>query len=83
MPAGLWEKTCRLFTRRIHITGRNIQICLQGGILAHEINKFTLCDNAYAKQMYGWEPRIGMEEGLRRVISHECALLDKWKEGKN
>lgn len=46
-------------------------------ILAHEINKYSLCDNAYAKEKYGWEPRIGMEEGLRRVIDNECRLLGR------
>lgn len=45
--------------------------------LAHEINKYSLCDNTYAKETYGWVPEIGMEEGLSRVIKHECALLGK------
>lgn len=44
-------------------------------ILTHEINKYTLCDNSYAKEKYGWTPRIEMEEGLRRVIENECDLL--------
>lgn len=44
-------------------------------ILNHEINKYSLCDNTYAKQKYGWEPEIDMQEGLKRVIENECALL--------
>ena len=44
-------------------------------ILTHEINKYTLCDNTYAKEKYGWTPEIEMEEGLRRVIENECDLL--------
>lgn len=51
-------------------------------ILTHEINKYSLCDNAYAKKTYGWEPSIDMEEGLRRVIENECALLERLGEGQ-
>ncbi len=54
---------------------------IKSEILAHEINKFSLCDNTYAKEKYGWIPMIDMEEGLRRVIENECALLSKL-EGK-
>ena len=49
-------------------------------ILNHEINKYSLCDNSYAKEKYGWTPEIGMEEGLRRVIENECELLSKLGE---
>lgn len=44
-------------------------------ILNHEINKYSLCDNSYAKEKYGWIPKISMEEGLKRVIENECELL--------
>ena len=37
-------------------------------VLKAEINKYSLCDNTYAKEKYGWEPRIEMEEGLRIII---------------
>ena len=53
---------------------------IKSEILAHEINKYSLCDNRYARKKYGWSPKIGMEEGLRRVIENECALLSKMKE---
>ena len=46
-------------------------------ILEHEVNKYSLCDNTYAKEKYGWEPQISMEEGLRRVIDAECEMLTK------
>ena len=46
-------------------------------ILTHEINKYTLCDNSYAKNKYGWTPKISMKEGLQRVINYECELLAK------
>lgn len=44
-------------------------------ILNHEINKYSLCDNSYAKEKYGWVPKISMEQGLRQVIENECELL--------
>ena len=44
-------------------------------ILNHEINKYSLCDNSYAKEKYGWIPKISMEQGLRQVIENECELL--------
>jgi len=50
---------------------------IKSEILAHEINKYSLCDNTYAKEKYGWIPEISMEEGLKRVIDNECALLSK------
>lgn len=53
---------------------------IKNEILKCEINKYTLCDNTYAKEKYGWVPEIGMEEGLRRVIKNECELLSKLGE---
>lgn len=44
-------------------------------ILNHEINKYSLCDNSYAKDKYGWAPKVSMEEGLKAVIENECELL--------
>lgn len=44
-------------------------------ILSHEINKYSLCDNAHAREKYGWIPKVSMREGLSAVIEHECALL--------
>lgn len=48
---------------------------IQNEILKNEVNKYSLCDNSYANEKYGWTPEISMEEGLRRVIENECALL--------
>lgn len=46
-------------------------------ILKDEINKYSLCDNSLAMKKYGWAPKIGMEEGLRRVIDNERELLSR------
>ncbi len=44
-------------------------------ILAHEINKYTLCDNTYALEKYGWSPKIDIREGLSRVVAYEFELF--------
>jgi len=44
-------------------------------ILNHEINKYSLCDNAYALKKYGWQPKVSMREGLSRLIEAEVELL--------
>lgn len=48
---------------------------IQENILHNEINKYTLCDNSYALEKYGWAPKIDMHEGLTRLIEYECKLL--------
>lgn len=54
-------------------------------ILNHEVNKYSLCDNSLAKEKYGWTPRIGIEEGLKMLltmryncwqVSTHCMALD-------
>lgn len=37
--------------------------------LAHEVKKYTLCDNTHAKEAYGWEPATSFEEGLKRTVA--------------
>lgn len=51
-------------------------------ILEHEVNKYSLCDNTYAKEIYGWQPRVGMKEGLQKVIEKECELLRNLSENQ-
>jgi len=66
-----WEKYPTLYSGKYPILS---------SVLSHEINKYSLCDNTYAKEKYGWVPSIGMEEGLRKVIDYECSLLSKMGE---
>ena len=61
-----WEKYPKLYEGKFPIREE---------ILKHEINKYSLCDNSYAKNKYGWTPKITMQEGLKRVIDNECELL--------
>lgn len=64
--AHYWEKYSDLYSGKYAIKNE---------ILNHEINKYSLCDNTYAKNTYNWEPEISMEEGLLNVIKHESELL--------
>lgn len=66
--AHYWEKYPELYTGSYPIKNE---------ILAHEINKYSLCDNSYAQRTYGWTPEVDLVEGLTRVIENECALLSK------
>lgn len=49
---------------------------IKDGVLNHEINKYSLCDNTYAKEKYGWVPKVSMRDGLKKLIDEECRLLD-------
>lgn len=66
-----WEKYPSLFEGTYKIKEK---------ILENEINKYSLCDNSYAKEKYGWTPKIAIEEGLKRVIENECELLKRLEE---
>ena len=57
-----WEKYPDLYKGKYKI---------QDEILAHEINKYTLCNNSYAYEKYGWKPQVDIKEGLQRVIKYE------------
>ncbi len=71
--AHYWEKYPSLFEGEYKIKDE---------ILKNEINKYSLCDNNYAKEKYNWVPKIDIEEGLKRVIENECELLQKLEKEK-
>ena len=48
-------------------------------ILAHEIKKYSLCDNTHAKEVYGWSPKVNMRDGLQKLITAEVELLSKFQ----
>ena len=68
-----WEKYPELFEGAYTIKKE---------VLNHEINKYSLCDNTYAKDKYGWRPKTSMEEGLREVIKQECKMLESIEKGE-
>lgn len=64
--AHYWEKYPELYEGKYPIKKE---------ILNHEINKYSLCDNAYALRKYSWQPKVSMREGLTRLIDAEVELL--------
>ena len=48
---------------------------IKDSILKNEINKYTLCDNTYAKNKYNWTPKIDIEEGLMKTVKSVCEML--------
>lgn len=52
---------------------------IKNEILEHEVNKYSLCDNSYAKEKYNWVPKVSIEEGLKNSIDYEVNLLSKLK----
>lgn len=66
--AHYWEKYPELYKGFYKI---------KNSILKEEINKYSLCDNTYAKNKYNWEPKVSINEGLKRVIENECELLSQ------
>lgn len=66
--AHYWEKYPELYEGFYKI---------KDSILKEEINKYSLCDNTYAKNEYNWSPKINIEKGLRKVIEYQCNLLSK------
>jgi len=41
-----------------------------------------LCDNSKAKRLLGWEPKISLEEGLRRTIEYIRQNIDDYQIGE-
>lgn len=72
--AHYWEKYQGLFEGRYP---------MKEDILNHEINKYSLCDNSYAREKYSWIPQVSMEEGLRKMIEAECKMLESFKVEEN
>ena len=52
-------------------------------ILEHEVNKYSLCDNSLARQIYGWTPKVDMYDGLKKVIEYEFSLLSRHSSIEN
>lgn len=46
-------------------------------ILEHEVNKYSLCSNKHAYDVYDWQPKVSIENGLRKVIESEVELLSQ------
>ena len=40
-----------------------------------------VADNAKAKKLLGWEPKVSLDEGLKRTIEWISKNLDMYKSG--
>ena len=49
-------------------------------ILDHEVNKYSLCSNSHAQIEYEWNPRVGIEEGMKKMIDYTVKLFDSLNE---
>lgn len=62
-----WDKYPELYEGKYKISR---------AILDHEVNKHSQCDNAQALEQLDWEPKIDIEEGLKRTIEYTIKMLD-------
>ena len=46
-------------------------------VLDHEVNKYSLCDNTHGFTKYNWKPKIGIEEGMKRMIEYTVKQFEK------
>ena len=46
-------------------------------VLDHEVNKYSLCDNTHGFTKYNWKPKIGIEEGMKRMIKYTVKQFEK------
>lgn len=63
------------------IMGKQAEIQVEQGRLRPEKSEVLrlISDNRKAKEALGWQPKVGMEEGLRRTIDWISAHLDLYK----
>ena len=66
--ANYWKKYPQLYGGAYPISEKRLE---------HEVNKYSLCSNTYAKAKYGWNPTIDMEEGMKRMVEYQVKLFEK------
>ena len=50
-------------------------------VLEHEVNKYSLCNNRHGFTRYNWEPKVDIEEGMRKMIEYTVKQFQKLDEG--
>lgn len=45
--------------------------------LDHEVNKYSLCDNTHGLERYNWQPKIDIDEGMKRMIEYTVKQFEK------
>lgn len=46
-------------------------------VLDHEVNKYSLCDNTHGLERYNWQPKIDIDEGMKRMIEYTVKQFEK------
>ena len=46
-------------------------------VLDHEVNKYSLCDNTHGLDRYNWQPKIDIDEGMKRMIEYTVKQFEK------
>jgi UDP-glucose 4-epimerase len=61
-PSCLWDKFPELFEGKY---------CLSKEVVKHDALKYTCGDNSLAKELYGWEPVVSLEEGIHIICQSQ------------
>lgn len=69
--SNYWKNYPQLYTGQYPISEKRLE---------HEVNKYSLCNNEHAKNTYGWNPVIDMEEGMKRMVDYQVSLFEKMKK---
>ena len=48
--------------------------------LKKEVTKYTCLSNQHAKEKYGWQPKITLEEGIVKTIDFSIDILKRYRE---
>lgn len=68
-----WKKYPQLYGGEYPISEKRLE---------HEVNKYSLCNNSHAKEKYGWNPSINMEEGMKRMVEYQVKLFDSMNKSR-
>ncbi len=84
LGAGIEFKIGELAEKIIGIIGRKVEIVLDPERMRPERSEVQrlVSDNRLAKDILGWQPQIGVEEGLRQTIAWIEAHLDFYRIGQ-
>ncbi len=53
---------------------------IANNVLEHEVLKYTCLSNKHAKELYSWNPRTSLEDGLKKTVDFVCGLLQNIEE---
>ena len=48
-------------------------------LLSHEVLKYTCLDNSHSKEVYGWEIKTSLEDGIKKTVDFAVKMLSRSK----